>query len=134
MYILHELGDVSEGLVSGVRKRLAGRDARTNPSTTGARVTTSGARADAAGYRRNLCGPPPRLQPRLASRWRYGQTRAQRSSLLRPVNKGLVLYEGLARETRRRAATAPKVCWPSSSGMPGSAIPILCGASLCSAT
>ena len=56
MYILHELGDVSEGLVSGVRKRLAGRDARTNPSTTRARVTTSGARANAAGYRRNLCG------------------------------------------------------------------------------
>ena len=56
MYVLHELGDVSEGLVSGVRKRLAGRDARTNPSTTRARVTTSGARADAAGYRRNLCG------------------------------------------------------------------------------
>jgi len=56
VYILHELGDVSEGLFSGVRKRLAGRDARTNPSTTGARVTTSGARADAAGYRRDLCG------------------------------------------------------------------------------
>ena len=56
MYILHELGDVSEGLVSGVREGLGGRDARTNPSTTGARVTTSGARANAAGYRRNLCG------------------------------------------------------------------------------
>ena len=56
MYILHELGDVSEGLFSGVRKGLAGRDARTSTSTTGARVTTSGARANAAGYRRNLCG------------------------------------------------------------------------------
>ena len=56
MYILHELGDVSEGLFSGVRKGLAGRGARTSTSTTGARVTTSGARANAAGYRRNLCG------------------------------------------------------------------------------
>ena len=59
MYILHELGDVSEGKISGVREGLGGRDARTSPSTTRARVTTSGARADganAAGYRRNLCG------------------------------------------------------------------------------
>ena len=52
-YIL-QLGNVR--LVSDVRERLAGREARTNPSTTRARVTTSGARANAAGYRRNLCG------------------------------------------------------------------------------
>jgi len=53
-YIL-QLGNVR--LVSGVREEgLVGREARTNPSTTRARVTTSGARANAAGYRRNLCG------------------------------------------------------------------------------
>ena len=80
-YIL-QLGNVR--LVSDVRERLAGREARTNPSTTRARVTTSGARANAAGYRRNLCG-------------------------------------------RRRGCS---LGWRRG----GAAIPILCGALLCSAT